>query len=69
MILRTYLATKVDEGSPVGDLARDVARDIKDGGLPERYTVPMLKRRMLDSNACDDAFQALWTARGDARRA
>lgn len=63
-----FLAGRIDEGSPVGDLARDVARDIKDGGFAGEFTPRELRERMEELNAIEAAMDAFDTALLEYRR-
>lgn len=51
-----WLLKRKDEQSPIGDLARDAARDIKYGGWAPKTKKPKsLHHRMWTSGACSEA--------------
>ena len=62
-----YLLARTDEDSPVGGLARDVAKDISDGDFEAEFTPRELRQRMEELQACDAAIEALDTAMSEYR--
>jgi uncharacterized protein YozE (UPF0346 family) len=57
MTFRAYLATRKNEDSPVGDLARDALRD--DGFPRSSRMLTAFERYLIRRNACDGAIRAL----------
>lgn len=60
-----WLLSQADRPDPVGDLARDVQQDVKDGGLTGKFTPVRLRNRMIELNAIPEALDALAAARAE----
>jgi hypothetical protein len=59
MTFRVWLLRQQGRRDPVGDLARDTAADVKDGGLCGRWGARRLAVRMRELGACEGATLAL----------
>lgn len=57
-----WLLTKQKEDSPTGDLAQDVAFDLRTGWKPAARNYDNLRGRMALSNASPEALEALEAA-------